>query len=122
MSGLPESRHRRLSQGAIPVMAVIRLTAVMECRRSVWLDVCRSHHLAPLLGFVGDELTEIGGRAHKRRASKVGKPRLDLGIGEAGVDLLVEHNPARTHPRSGCPAGPPSASRSSPRAPAAYQP
>src|SRR5262249_22583536 len=34
--------------------------------------------------------TEIGGRAHKRRASKIGKPRLDLGISEAGVDLLVE--------------------------------
>src|SRR5262249_61541618 len=61
-----------------------------EGRRSVWLDVCLSHHLAPLLGFVGDELTEIGGRADKRRASKVSKPRPDLGIGEAGVDLLVE--------------------------------
>src|SRR5262249_60230588 len=32
---------------------------------SFGLDICRSHHLAPLLGFVGDELTEIGGRADK---------------------------------------------------------
>src|SRR4029453_6262014 len=57
---------------------------------SVRLDVGRPDHLGPLLGFVGDELAEIGGRADKRRASKVGKPRLHLGIGEAGVDLLVE--------------------------------
>src|SRR5262245_33559505 len=54
------------------------------------LDVGRPHHLAPLLGVVSDELAEICGRADKRRASKVGKPRLHLGIGEAGVDLLVE--------------------------------
>jgi hypothetical protein len=26
------------------------------------------HHLAPLLGFLGDELTELGGRAGKRLA------------------------------------------------------
>src|SRR5262245_55987767 len=57
---------------------------------SVGLDVGRPDHLGPLLGLFGDELAEIGGRADKRRASKVGKPRLHLGIGEAGVDLLVE--------------------------------
>src|SRR5262249_7325974 len=59
-------------------------------RGSLGLDVGRPDHLAPLLGVVGDELSEIDGRADKRRASKVGKPRLHLGIGEAGVDLLVE--------------------------------
>src|SRR5262249_47449581 len=46
--------------------------------------------VAPLLGFVGDEFAEISGRADKRPASKVGKPRLHLGIGEASVDFLVE--------------------------------
>ena len=59
-------------------------------RGSLRLDVGRPDHLAPLLGFVGDELAEVGGRARKRRAAEVGEPRLDLGIGEAGVDLLVE--------------------------------
>ena len=47
-------------------------------------------HLAPLLGFLRNEFPEIGGRAYKRRASQVGKPRLHLGISEARVDLLVE--------------------------------
>ena len=47
-------------------------------------------HLAPLLGLIGDELAEVGGRARKHRAAHVGDPRLDLGIGEARIDLLVE--------------------------------
>src|SRR5262245_28797857 len=66
-------------------------TAVMERQPgSLRLDAGRLDHFGPFLGFVGDELAEIGRRADKRRASKVGKPRLHLGIGEAGVDLLVE--------------------------------
>ena len=47
-------------------------------------------HLGPLLGFVGDELAEVGGRAGKHRAAKVGEPRIHLGIGEGRVDFLVE--------------------------------
>jgi hypothetical protein len=54
------------------------------------LDVGRSDHLAPLLGFIGDEVAEVGGRARNHRAAQVGKPRLDLGVGERGVDFLVE--------------------------------
>src|SRR6476469_1250189 len=50
-------------------------------------DVGRPDHLAPLLGFVGDELAEIGGRAAEHRAVERGKPGLELGIGECGVDL-----------------------------------
>src|SRR5262249_7435970 len=46
--------------------------------------------LPPLFGLVGDKLTEVGGRAWKHCATKVGKPRLDFGIGEACVDLRVE--------------------------------
>jgi len=38
-------------------------------------------HLAPLLGLIRDELSELGGRAGQRDAAKVGKPRLQLGIG-----------------------------------------
>src|SRR5947199_4311011 len=47
-------------------------------------------HLAPLFGFLGDEPAKVCGRDDKRLASKVGKPCLHLGIGEARVDLLVE--------------------------------
>ena len=68
----------------------------MEYRPSflevIGLDVCRprTSNLAPLPGFVGDELAEVGRRERKPYVAKVGKPRLDLGIGEAGIDLLVE--------------------------------
>src|SRR5215831_14568067 len=41
------------------------------------LDVCCSDHLAPLLGFVGNQLTEVGGRAPSsvRRALMLGCAR-----------------------------------------------
>src|SRR3954470_1414746 len=57
---------------------------------SVRLDVRRPDHLAPLLGFIGNELAEIGGRERKYGAANLGTPRIHLGIGEQGVDLLVE--------------------------------
>src|SRR5262249_60858088 len=34
-----------------------------------WLDVGRDNHLAPFLGFVGDEFAEIGGRGGNDRAA-----------------------------------------------------
>jgi hypothetical protein len=54
------------------------------------LILARPDDLAPLLGFVGDELAEIGRRARKHRAAPVSQPRFDLRISEAGIDLLVE--------------------------------
>ena len=36
------------------------------------------------------KLAEVGGRARKHGAAQIGKPRLNLGIGEGGVDLVVE--------------------------------
>src|SRR5262249_9923263 len=57
---------------------------------SLWLDVGRPDHLAPLLGFVGDEPAKVGGREHKWCAPHVGEPRLHFGIEEASGDLLVE--------------------------------
>src|ERR1700730_13499103 len=57
---------------------------------SVDLHVGRPDHLAPLLGFFGDELAKVSRRSCKRHGAQVGKPRLDLGIAETGVDLLVE--------------------------------
>src|SRR5262249_6340559 len=68
---------------------------VMEYRpdsgsTSVRLDVEGSDDAAPLLRFVDDELAEAGGREREHGAAEVGKPRLDLGIGEESVDLRVE--------------------------------
>src|SRR5262249_16590076 len=57
---------------------------------SVGLDIGRPDHLAPLLGFVSDELAEVGGRARKHRVAQIGDARLDLDVGEAGIDLAVE--------------------------------
>ena len=53
------------------------------------LEVGCANHLAPLLGFFGDELSERGGRAAKRRDAQVGKAGLHLGIGKARIDLLL---------------------------------
>jgi hypothetical protein len=38
-------------------------------------------HLAPLFGFLGDELTEIGWRARHHWRAQLGKPRLELRVG-----------------------------------------
>src|SRR5262249_41564802 len=46
--------------------------------------------IAPLLRFVGDKLAEVGRRTLKDRYAQGGKPRLDLGISEGGIDFLVE--------------------------------
>src|SRR5262249_14118157 len=54
------------------------------------LDVEEFDHLAPLLGFISDELPEVGRRATKWSAANIGEPRADTGIGESGIDLLVE--------------------------------
>src|SRR2546421_11662926 len=51
------------------------------------LDVGGPDYLAPLLGFVGHELAEVGRRTWKSGATEFGEPRLYLGIGKAGVDL-----------------------------------
>ena len=42
-------------------------------RGSLRLSAGRLDHLAPLLGFFGDELTEVGGRAPKRHAAHLSK-------------------------------------------------
>src|SRR5262249_57955085 len=54
------------------------------------LDARELHHLGPLLGFLGDELAELGRRTRNQRVPEVGKLRLQLGIGESRIDLLVE--------------------------------
>src|SRR5262245_56221626 len=54
------------------------------------LDPCRPDDFCPLFSFFDDQPAEIGGRASEHRTSKIGKPGLDLGIGEGSVELLVE--------------------------------
>src|SRR5262249_20816181 len=58
-------------------------------RRSLRLDAREPHHLGPLLGFRGDEVAKVGGRARNHCTAEIGNPRLDFGISKAGVDLLV---------------------------------
>src|SRR5262245_1980697 len=53
-------------------------------------DIGLSNHLAPLLGFGGDESPEIGRRARKRRRTQIGEPRFDPGFGKNSVYLLVQ--------------------------------
>ena len=53
------------------------------------LDTGELDHLAPLLGLVGDELAEIGGRAGEHRAGQFGKPCLYLRIGKAALISLL---------------------------------
>src|SRR5262249_50307684 len=57
---------------------------------SLCLDIGSPDHLAPLLGVVGDQLTELGRRARKHRAAEVDKACFQPGIGEARIDLDVE--------------------------------
>src|SRR5215510_13188586 len=57
---------------------------------SIRLDAREPNHLGPLVGLIGDVLAEVGGRAWKGRDSQAGKPCLDAGVGEPGVDRLVE--------------------------------
>src|ERR1700684_277722 len=57
--------------------------------RSLRLDVRELDHLGPFLGFIGNELTEIGRRAGKWHGAPSGKGGLQRGIGEGGVALLV---------------------------------
>src|SRR5262245_62114506 len=57
---------------------------------SLRLDVCPPDDLTPLLGFVGDELSEFGGRARKSNSAEFGKLCLDAGLGKACVDLFID--------------------------------
>src|SRR5204862_933328 len=47
------------------------------------------NHAGPFLGFVGDQLTEIAGRARKHFAANINKSRLHLDISKSGVNFSV---------------------------------
>jgi hypothetical protein len=55
---------------------------------SLRLDACEFYNLAPFLGFVDDEITEVGGRAGQYHAAHVGKPRFNIGISKTRISLL----------------------------------
>src|SRR5215831_9006243 len=101
------NRHHSLpfvgaSQHAINVSEPLRQSDFAE--RDLWkvfpissaetsslrLDVGRPDHLSPLLDFFGNERLEIARRATEDNAAQVGELSLQLGIGEARIDLLVE--------------------------------
>jgi hypothetical protein len=64
-----------------------RLRAVANSLR---LDVGCPDDLGPFVGFIDNELAEIGGRDHQGYGDQVGKPRFDLGIGKGVVESRVE--------------------------------
>jgi TPR repeat protein len=74
-------------------------------------DVVGADHLAPLFGFVGDELAEIGGRANKHRAAEVSQPRLHWCTGRSSLGYgfiirRVSKGMLRCLPRKVRPCGP----------------
>src|SRR5262249_27670337 len=93
-SGLaPSARPGMTSKAYQPKRKILsRSTSavLLEPPCSLHLDVARADEFAPLVGFLGDHLGEIRGRHRRRLDAQLGKPRLQLGIGEAGVDLVVQ--------------------------------
>src|SRR5262245_54152080 len=51
------------------------------------LDVRELDHLGPLFRFLRNEFSKVGGRHRHRHAANVGEPCLNLGIGEARIEL-----------------------------------
>jgi hypothetical protein len=70
--------------------APVRRRAGKATAVSSWLDARKLNHVGPLLGVVGNELGECGGRARQCREAQFCKPCLRLTIGKPNVDLLVE--------------------------------
>src|SRR5215510_7202640 len=72
--------------------ADVRGTGVTEysVRELLRLDIGGPDHLAPFLGFVGDQLAELSRRPRQRRAAEVSETGLHLRVVENRVDLLVE--------------------------------
>jgi len=83
-----ESSRWRTPPGS-PPFAQRALWNIGPLQFSLRLDVGVPDHLAPFLGLVGDELAKVGRREREHDATQVGKPRLDLGVGEASIDLFI---------------------------------
>src|SRR5262245_65889679 len=59
-------------------------------RGSLWLDAGGLDHLAPLLSFVGDELSKLDRCHWHRHAAEFGQTSYHLGIGEHGIDFVLQ--------------------------------
>src|SRR5262249_23841228 len=53
-------------------------------------DVCDPHDLPPLLGFSGDEGSELLSIERHRHRAQIGQPHLDRPLREHGADLTAE--------------------------------
>src|SRR5438046_1369747 len=71
-------------------LSTVSILCVLSMSVSVWLGTGELNRRAPLFNFFGDQLGIVGGGAGKHRAPQVGQPGIDPGIGEGGVDLLIE--------------------------------
>src|SRR5262245_23546688 len=89
-SSLKRTRPRRVWSSARTGTSQRRDDRRGAAREGQEGDAGELDHLGPFFGFVGDELSKVGGRADKWCFSEVSQPRLHLGIGEGRVDLLVE--------------------------------
>src|SRR6476661_361464 len=70
---------------------LIRGTGFMKRRLpSFGLDVGCSDYLGPLLIFVGNEFSEIGGCHRPRLHAQLSEPRYQLGIGKTCIGLAVD--------------------------------
>ena len=56
------------------------------------LDARELDHLRPLFGGLRDDRPEFRGRAPEHCAAQLDDPGFDFGIGEAGIELLVQHD------------------------------
>src|SRR5262245_24436976 len=96
MSGLTESGRLaaicRLSQKSDPGDCGHSPNGIygMSMAGSLRLDVRELHHLAPFLGFLGDQLAELDRRSWQGRTAEVSEAGLHLRVVESRVDLLVE--------------------------------
>ena len=75
-------------------MLALRLTgfvSLSKANSSLRLDTGRAYHLAPLFGFVGDQLAERGWLTGQRHVAEVGEAGVELGIDKPGVDRFVQN-------------------------------
>src|SRR5262245_43308005 len=82
------------------VGGLLYLPSRISC--SLRLDACELDHLGPLLGFLGDQLSEVATLERKDRNARIGKPRNDLGISQTSIDFAMEllDDVGRRAPRS----------------------
>jgi hypothetical protein len=60
---------RKKSNARIAIGDSDQINGPVRIFASFRFDACELHHLAPLLGFVGDEFAEVCGRASERIAT-----------------------------------------------------